>query len=158
MTASDLIRRPITIADKPFLYRLYATSRAEEMALVPWSAGQKAAFLQQQFEAQYTDYYRRFPDASYLLLLTAEQPIGRLYVDDRPEEIGLMEISLLPEWRGRGLGTVLVRELMETARAAGKPVRLYVERFNPAKRLYDRLGFVALGEHGPYMHMEWSAG
>ena len=152
---ATLTRRPIEPGDEAFLPRLYASTRAAEMALVPWSEVEKVAFLQQQFRAQHTYYRAQFPGACYDLLLIAGEPAGRLYVDRRPEEFCILDIALLPEYRGWGIGTALLQEIMEEATVEGKPIRLHVEPMNPARRLYTRLGFTQICENGPYIQMEW---
>jgi ribosomal protein S18 acetylase RimI-like enzyme len=152
--AAALTRRPIEPGDEAFLARLYATTRAAEIALVPWPDEEKAAFLRQQFQAQHSYYHVQFPHACYDLLLIAGEPAGRLYVDRRPEEFCILDIALLPEHRGHGIGTALLREIIEEAKAEGKPIRLHVEPMNPAYRLYSRLGFVEVRQNGPYIQME----
>jgi len=154
-TLAALTRRPIEPGDEAFLAHLYASTRAAEMALVPWSEAEKAAFLRQQFHAQHTYYRAQFPDARYDLLLIAGEPAGRLYVDRRPDEFCILDIALLPEYRGRGIGTALLQEIIEEATVEDKPIRLHVEPTNPARRLYTRLGFTEVRENGPYIQMEW---
>lgn len=151
----DLERRAIRDEDLPFLRRLYATTRDDELRVLDWSAAQKTRFLDMQFEAQHRHYREHFPDARFELLLLGGEPIGRLYVDRHDDEIRLIDIALVPEHRGRGLGTPLVRELMEEAAADGKCVRIHVERFNRALGLYERLGFRKVEDVGVYYLMEW---
>jgi len=155
---AKLERRPIRDDDLPFLRRLYASTRTEELAVLDWSDEEKASFLAMQFEAQHRHYQEYFPAARFELLLLDGTPIGRLYVDRREEEIRLVDISFLPEHRGKGMGTPLVRELLEEAEAGGRSVRIHVERFNPAQRLYERLGFRRVEEVGVYFLMEWRPG
>lgn len=155
MTA--LVFRPVTDRDLPFLAELYASTRADELAQVPWSEDEKAAFLQQQFEAQHRHYAEHFRQARFDLVLEGGAPIGRLYVDRRPDEVRVVDIALLPEHRGRGLGSAMLRDLLDEARAAGLPVRIHVEQFNPAMRLYLRLGFRLVHDQGVYHLMEWRA-
>lgn len=147
--------RPIRPGDQEFLLRLYASTRAEEMALVDWSAEEKGAFLRSQFEAQRTYYQQQFPDARFDVVLLSGEPAGRLYVDRRPGEVRLIDIALLPEHRGRGIGGALMREILEQAAEATLPVRIHVERNNPALRLYRRLGFESIEDQGVYHLMEW---
>jgi predicted GNAT family acetyltransferase len=85
------------------------------------------------------------------------QPVGRLYVARWAEEIRVVDIAVLPEYRNRGIGSALLRDLMAEAAAAGKPLSIHVERFNPAVRLYARLGFAPAGDAGVYLLMRWSA-
>ena len=147
--------RPVTDDDLPFLFRLYASTREDELARVPWSAEQKQAFLRMQFQAQHSYYSSQFAGDRFDLVLDGGEPVGRLYVGRRSREIHIIDISFLPEHRGRGLGTSLLRELLDEAAAQGKPVNIHVEKFNPAKRLYLRLGFVHAGDAGVYDYMSW---
>lgn len=152
-----LTRRPIDAQDLPFLLRIYASTRAEEMDLLShWTTEEKAAFLQQQFHAQHTHYQTHFGRAQFELLLWNGEPAGRLYVDRRTDEIRLIDIALLPAHRGRGLGTALLQELLTEAAARQLPVRIHVEHYNPALRLYQRLGFRPIADRGVYLFMEWT--
>ncbi len=149
--------RPITDRDLPFLHRVYAESRAEEMALVAdWSDAQKAEFLRFQFEAQHAHYTKHYPDARLDVIVLDGEDVGRLYVARLAGEIRLMDIALLAGHRGRGIGGALVRALLEEARRDGCFVTLHVEDHNPARRLYERLGFVKAGEEGIYTRMRWT--
>lgn len=146
--------RPVRDEDMEFLLRLYATIRADELAMVPWTDAQKEAFVRQQFEAQHAWWTEHYPGASFDLVLLDGEPIGRLYVDRWEREIRIVDIALLPEHRGGGLGTRLLRRVFAEGDAAGKPVSIHVEMFNPARRLYERLGFAYRGETGVYLLME----
>jgi ribosomal protein S18 acetylase RimI-like enzyme len=157
-SATEITLRPAQAEDIDFLTAVYASTRAEEMALVDWSSEQKQAFVQMQFEAQRRHYAAYYPQAEYSVILRQQQPIGRLIVCRTPAEILLMDIALLPEFRSAGIGTGLMRSLMAEAShtgQAGLPLRLHVESFNPARRLYERLGFRQTAEQGPYIEMEW---
>ncbi len=157
MSAPVVVRRAAMPADREFCYRVYAGTRAEELAVVAeWTDAQREAFLRQQFEAQDAYYREHYTTAEFLVLEHEGQPVGRLYVDRWPGEIRLMDVALLPEARGRGLGTVVLRELQDEARAAAKPLRIHVERYNPALRLYERLGFRVLEDRGVYLFLEWN--
>lgn len=139
-----------------FLLRLYATTRADEMAMVTdWTDEQKEWFIRMQFQAQHAWYQEHYGDAQFDLVLIDGVPAGRLYVHRRAKEIRLVDISLMPELRGRGIGSALLGELMAEAEAAGKPLTIHVEKFNPAMRLYLRLGFKPIEDRGPYDLMEW---
>jgi ribosomal protein S18 acetylase RimI-like enzyme len=147
--------RPIEPGDEELLYRIYASTRSEELAPVPWSAAQKEAFLRMQFRAQSLDYAANFPDAEFLVILAGGEAAGRLYVHHRDEEMRIVDIALLPERRGAGIGGAILRQLLAEAAAAAKPVRIHVERLNPALRLYERLGFRRTGDDAVYYLMEW---
>lgn len=118
--------------------------------MVPWDDAQKEAFLRSQWELQTAHYRRHYPQAAFLVVLDHDTRIGRLYVDRTPEDIHILDIAVVPERRGHGLGTVLMRELITEADASRKTVTLYVEKFNPAQRLYQRLGFLQVKDEGVY--------
>jgi ribosomal protein S18 acetylase RimI-like enzyme len=148
--------RPVRDGDEPFLLRVYAGTRAEELTLLPWTAEQKAAFVAQQFAAQTAHYAEHYAGMSADVILVDDEPAGRLLVARWADEIRIVDISMLPEVRGRGVGTVLLRQSLDEAGGAGKRLSVHVERENGAVRLYERLGFRPVGEHGAvYLRMEW---
>jgi ribosomal protein S18 acetylase RimI-like enzyme len=148
--------RPARPEDRAFLFRLYAETRAAEMALVPWSEGQRLAFLTMQFEAQDRSYHGNFPSARFDVLELGGAPAGRLYVDRGQDEIRVIDITLLPEKRGQGVGSALFHDLFAEAAASGRLVTIHVDSRNPAGRLYERLGFVEVRDEGVYRFMQWS--
>ena len=110
-----------------------------------------------QFETQRTEYRRHHPRASYEVVLIDGRLAGRLYVRRSDEAVHVMDIALLPEFRGRGVGTGLIEELLDEAARDGKLASIYVEKENPALALYERLGFRPAGEHGVYLLMRREA-
>lgn len=148
--------RPIQPEDMTFLCEVYASTRQEELAMVEWDEAQKTAFLQMQFAAQHTYYQENYTNAVFLVILLDGQPVGRLYVARWAEEIRLIDVALLPAYRGAGIGSGLLRALMAEAAQAGKPLRIHVEKQNPALRLYERLGFRPIVDRGVYWFLEWS--
>ena len=153
MTATIRLR-PIVKEDLDLLFRIYASTREEEMAQVPWSNSDKDKFLRMQFQLQTDHYEKHYPQARFEIILLDEEPAGRLYVDRRDKEIRIVDIALLPSFRGQGIGSSLLHELIEESDNTGKPVSIHVEQYNPAKRLYERLGFRPIGEVGVYDLME----
>jgi GNAT superfamily N-acetyltransferase len=148
--------RPVQEADRPFLEAVYASVRASEFEPLDWTAEQKMAFLRQQFDALDRGYRSQFRDATLDIILVDGQPAGRLYVDRWPDEIRLVDLSLLPEGRGRGVGTILLERLQLEAAASNRSLSLHVERFNPAQQLYLRLGFELVEAGQIYLLMRWS--
>lgn len=147
--------RPVAPSDDEFLLDVYASTRAEELAPVPWTDEQKRAFLRSQFDAQRGEYFQRFPDSDYRVILVGGRPAGRLWVARTPRQIRLLDIALLPEFRARGIGASLVRGLAEEAERTGLPLRHMVFQLNEgAMRFYERLGFTRLELHGAYWEME----
>jgi ribosomal protein S18 acetylase RimI-like enzyme len=147
--------RDETVEDQLFLLEVYASTRAQEMALVPWSDEQREAFVRSQFEAQHSYYQAQFPDASYQVIMVDGERAGRVYVLRESEAIRILDITLLPQHRNLGIGTSLIREILAEGDQAGKPVNIWVENFNPSLKLFERLGFVRVQEHGFNCLMEY---
>ncbi|HEV8267422.1 MAG TPA: GNAT family N-acetyltransferase [Thermoanaerobaculia bacterium] len=153
-TASATLR-PAAPEDEGFLCAVYASTREEELAPVPWTKEQKAAFLASQFQAQHAYYREHYAGASFDVIEVDGKPAGRLYVFRGAEEIRIVDVALLPAFRGTGVGSSLLGELLDEARRAGKVVRIHVEVMNRARSLYDRLGFTPIEDRGVYVLMEW---
>ncbi len=142
--------------DEGFLYKIYASTRADELALLGWGEEQQAAFLKMQFSAQQRAYAWQFPEAEHFIILRDEELAGRLIIVKTNQELRLTDITLLPEYRNGGAGTFLIKELQTQASAAELPLRLRVMKTNvAASRLYERLGFKQTGESDTHWMMEW---
>ena len=146
--------RPVADADRAFLIELYASVREPELAHLPWDDGMRRAFVEQQFTAQDTHYREHYPGATLDVIEVDGEPAGRLYVHRGASDIRIMDIALAPEYRGRGIGSGLLRSLIAEAQANARTLSIHVETNNPARRLYERLGFVQAGEHGVYLLLE----
>jgi ribosomal protein S18 acetylase RimI-like enzyme len=157
LTAAAVTLRPATDADRAHLLAVYASTREEELAQVAWAEGQREAFVQLQFDLQDTQYRRNNPEGTFDVVEVDGRPAGRLYVDRRADDIRIVDVALLPAFRGAGIGQRLVEGVLAEARATDRRVSIHVEVHNPAARLYERLGFVAVSERGVYRLMEWSA-
>ena len=158
MTTATIALRPVTEADRAFLLRVYASTRDEELRAVPWAPEAKEAFVAQQFLAQHEHYRATYPGASWDVIEVEGRPAGRLYVARWPGEIRVIDIALLPEARGRGVGTALLGDLLGEAAATGRKVSIHVELGNPARRLYERLGFRVAAGRGVHELMQWHPG
>jgi ribosomal protein S18 acetylase RimI-like enzyme len=148
--------RPATEADRDFLLELYASTREQELAQVEWDEGAKQGFIEHQFRAQDQHYRSHYPGATLDVIEVDGEPAGRLYVHRGEQDIRIMDVTVAPAFRNRGIGSGLLVELMAEARAGGRSVSIHVETQNPARSLYDRLGFVPAGEHGVYVLMKWA--
>jgi GNAT superfamily N-acetyltransferase len=137
-------------ADAEFLLSVYASTRAQELAVVPWTDAERDAFLQMQFDAQDRSYREQRPAAAFDVVVVDGAPGGRLYVDRAADEIRIVDIALLPDHRGKGVGTVLIRRILDEGSATGRPVTIHVERGNRARGLYERLGFRQISTTGVY--------
>ncbi|HXQ13471.1 MAG TPA: GNAT family N-acetyltransferase [Caulobacteraceae bacterium] len=155
LQARGFALRPETDADLGFLSRLYASTREAELAPFPWSAEQKAAFLAQQFQAQRRHYRDTIDGCAFEVIEHDGEPVGRLYLEPRASHLNLVDIALLPAWRGQGVGAAILEALQDAARAGSRGVIAFVEKTNPALRLYHRLGFAAIADHGVYLEIEW---
>jgi ribosomal protein S18 acetylase RimI-like enzyme len=152
--AGAVALRPAEPGDGELLFRVYASTRAEELSVVPWGAAEKEAFLRAQFAAQQQWYSEHYTGASFDVIELDGEPCGRLYVHRGPRELRIVDIALLPLGRGNGVGSALLRELLAEADAAGQLVTIHVERLNPALRLYERLGFRLAEDKGVYLLLE----
>ena len=149
--------RAATGADREFLVDVYGSTRDEELSQVEWPAGQREAFVRMQFDAQDAEYRQRNPDGAFDVIEIDGRPAGRLYVDRRPGDIRIVDIALLPEFRGAGVGRQLIASLMDEAAATGCKLSIHVEIHNRAADLYTRMGFVVMAEGHVYDLMEWTA-
>lgn len=147
--------RPATPADYHFMRLLYGSTREEEMKQFPFDEFRKKEFLDQQFGAQYQHYQLHYPTCEKNIIEKDGQPVGRLWVDEWRDQIRLVDIALMPEHRGSGIGSALVRDVLDRGAKAGKPVTIHVESYNPALRMYERLGFRKVDTNGVYFLMRW---
>jgi ribosomal protein S18 acetylase RimI-like enzyme len=158
-TAGGVVRlRPVLPEDREFLLQVYAATRSEEMKLVDWDDAKKNEFLQMQFSAQDKYYREHYASASFWVVLFEDRPCGRLYIDRWDTELRIIDIALLPDYRNRGIGTALLQQTIEEGSKLALPVTIHVEQFNPALRLYQRLGFLPVRENGIYLLMKQSPG
>ena len=153
-TMGDVTLRAATQADEHVLRDIYASTRADELAQLDWTLEQKAWFVGMQFDAQHRHYVEHYPDAAFLVIERDGVPVGRLYLHEQPTEVRIMDIALLPEARGLGIGTTLLRQVIADAAARGQAVSIHVEDRNPARQLYERLGFTPVEIRGVYTLME----
>jgi ribosomal protein S18 acetylase RimI-like enzyme len=148
----------MTDDDLAFVGALYASTREHEFAPLGWPAEQLRSFLAQQHELQHLHYRSHYPEADSLILEQAGEPVGRLYIEQRADALHLIDLALMPQLRGRGIGGAILADLIAAARAAGRKVSLQVVHHNPARRLYERLGFRTVEDVGAYLRMEWDGG
>jgi len=146
---------PVLSSDEECLYQTFAGTRAEEMALTGWNAEQQDTFLRMQYDAQRRSYEMQLPEAKYGVIRCDGSAAERLILDGTAEEIHVVDIALLPEFRRRGIGSALMEAIIKEASQATKTVRLHVERFNPAMRWYERLGFIVISSGPIYLEMVW---
>jgi ribosomal protein S18 acetylase RimI-like enzyme len=151
---SGIDLRPATPDDREFLLALYRTTREDELALTNWTELEKVAFVDAQFRAQDSYYREVYPDGRFLVVTRDREPIGRLYLVRLADELRVIDIALVPSHREQGIGSSLLATVTAEADAAALPVRLHVEPWNPAKRLYERLGFRTIEVRGIYELME----
>jgi ribosomal protein S18 acetylase RimI-like enzyme len=149
--------RPAGVADEDFLLSVYASTRADELSRVPWNPEQKHAFVRMQFLAQKQHYAATYPKASHDIICVngGASPVGRIYVDRGGEAFHILDITILPQHRNAGTGSLLLRQVMAEAAACGAPVTIYIERFNPALHLFEGLGFRKDQENGLHFLMKW---
>ena len=150
--------RPVTLEDMPMLLEIYASTRKQEMEKLPhWSAAMKSEFLASQFMHQQKHYKSQYPGADFWVICEDHRVIGKLYFhEDYEDSMRIIDITLLPEHRDKGIGTDILKDLMEKAKSIDRPLTIHVESFNPAKSLYTRLKFKTISEVNAVYHlMEW---
>ena len=147
--------RPATDADYDFIFNCYASTRAQELAQVPWTAEQKESFIRMQYTAQKNHYAAEAPRATHDVIYVDATPVGRIYLDRRDDALHILDITVLPQHRNQGTGSLLLRRLLHEAGKLGKPVTIYVESFNSSLRLFERLGFKREHENGFHLLMKW---
>jgi GNAT superfamily N-acetyltransferase len=149
--------RPVTAGDWDFLSSVYASTRVEELLATDWTDEEKSEFCRMQFTAQDAHYRQHYPTAEFRVIEVEGTAVGRLYVDRWKREIRIMDITILPGHRGKGIGGRLLLDLQNEAGEVGKSLSIHVERLNPALSLYQRLGFRMIEDKGVYLLMEWNA-
>ena len=153
---ANITLRPVVVGDQDFLIEVYAGTRAEELALVPWTSDQQQAFIRSQFAAQQDHYAQKYPAASHDIIVSDNRQVGRLYVARLDHEIRIVDITVLPGERNAGIGSHLIRQLLAEAERTGRAVRIYVEEFNPSLHLFERLGFSPTEQQGFHLLMQWN--
>jgi GNAT superfamily N-acetyltransferase len=146
----DIALRPSTDADMPFLRDVFLSTRMHEFLNAGMPAEQAESMLASQFSMQHTYYRRHYPHGRFDIIVQGAKDVGRLYHDWSGDAVQVIDIALLPAYRGAGIGTRLMRAVVAEAARRHKPVRLYVEADNPVRKLYRALGFVPAGENGVY--------
>jgi ribosomal protein S18 acetylase RimI-like enzyme len=156
LASAAITFRPIkeTREDLEFLYKVYASSRVEEMAMTGWNDQQIEEFLRMQFDFQHKQYMQNYKNASFDIILYHKKPVGRLYVDRRQEDIRIVDIALLTEFRRQKIGSKIMEALTAEANEKNVTLSLHVEHNNPALGLYYRLGFEKKGDTGVYFFLE----
>jgi ribosomal protein S18 acetylase RimI-like enzyme len=149
--------RPASSEDAEFLYRVYCTTREQEMAMVPWTHEQREAFLRMQFAAQQSDYSKRFPDARQTIIVADDVDVGRFHTVEVNDEIKILDITVLPNHRGNGIGSFIIREVQTNAQRSDKRVVIYVESFNPSVSFFEKRGFEKIENAGIYFLLECCA-
>ena len=153
---ANITLRPVGPDDNELLMELYGSTRAEELALTPWTSEQRQAFILHQFTAQQAHYSHTYPAANHDIIMADGRQVGRLYVARLEREIRIIDLTLLPRERNAGIGSYLIRQLLDEAGRTKQSVRIWVEDFNPSLRLFERLGFARSEQQGIHLLMVWT--
>jgi GNAT superfamily N-acetyltransferase len=153
---SAITLRPVAPEDHAFLMEVYGSTRADELALTPWTDEQRYAFLLHQFTAQQDHYAKNYPGATHDIIISDGRQVGRIYVARLESEIRIIDLTLLPHERNAGIGSYLIRQLLDEAGRTKQAVRIWVEDFNPSLRLFERLGFSRSEQQGIHLLMKWT--
>lgn len=147
--------RPVTPDDTELNYRIYYSTREEELRKSGWSEEEKENFVRMQFNLQQKQYTTFYNGATFNFILAGSVPAGRIFLHETMHEIRIMDIAVLPEYRNRGIGTTILKGIVRNAKQSGKRASIHVEVYNPARRLYERLGFTVSELRGMYYFMEY---
>jgi GNAT superfamily N-acetyltransferase len=146
----DIGYRPFTEADLDFVRTLFRSTREEEVAQTGWPEAAQKAFIDQQFDAQHRHYLSHYGDAEWLIVTRRGEPIGRLYLFEDEREFLIIDVTIAPQARGAGIGAAILEDIFALAAPTGKRVAIHVEKNNPARRLYSRVGFRMAEDQGIY--------
>lgn len=153
----ETVLRPAADDDREFLLHVYECSRETELSMVPWDEKLKRAFVEHQFDAQTAHYSSTYPAARHdiVILAESEERVGRLYVNRSPTRISILDITILPQYRQRGIGSSLIAEMIQEASRANLEVQVYVETFNPSLQFFKSRGFAVEDDDGMNFRLVW---
>ncbi|HEX9160077.1 MAG TPA: GNAT family N-acetyltransferase [Thermoanaerobaculia bacterium] len=158
MSRAKTSLRPVGAGDRDFLLRLYGGTREAELRLVPWTPEQKAEFVEMQFRAQDSYYREKFPAAQFSVIEAEGEPAGRVYVVRDDARVHILDITVLPSQRRRGIGSAVLRELQEEAASKRVPLTIYVDEASESPAIFEKLGFERASGDGVSVLMQWSGG
>jgi len=153
---ANITLRPVVVGDQDFLIEVYAGTRAEELAMVPWTDEQRDQFIRSQFTAQQHYYAEKYPMGTHDVILSDGQRVGHTYVARLDQEIRIIDIAVIPGERNRGIGSYLIKQLLDEATRKNMITRIFVEDFNPSLSLFKRFGFNMIEQHGFHLLMQWT--
>lgn len=149
--------RPVNETDDSFLYDVVSSTVRNQFKKMGGDIQIMEPLLRIQYENQTREYRKRFPQASHLIVTINNVDAGRIYLDRNSEEIRILDVTLLPEYRGKGLGAFILKMLEEEAAQNQLPIRIYVEEGNPSLRLFRRLGYQFQGKYGEVHNLlQWT--
>jgi len=151
----DITLRPVTDDDREFLLSVYAAGRELELSLVPWDDAMKRSFIEHQYKAQDDHYRSYYENATHDVIVADDVRVGRLYVEKTEKQIAILDIGILPEFRIQGIASAIVHRLQDEATADGRLIRIYIESFNSADKLFTELGFEMVENDGGLRRFEW---
>ncbi|MBS1792006.1 MAG: GNAT family N-acetyltransferase [Acidobacteria bacterium] len=141
--------------DEDFLVAVYGSTRQQELAMVPWTEEQKEAFVRFQLKAQLAHYQNEYPNAEYSIILFDDQPVGRLYIDRREDDLRIMDITLLPEHRGKGISSPIIRHLMDEASVLEKRLSINLDKLSQSQPIFEHFGFNPAEDSGFHVLYAW---
>ena len=146
--------RPQGKKDNEFIETVYYATRETELNLTNWTEEQKNAFSLMQCMAQLSEYKTKFPGAAFQVIIFNKKDAGRFYTCETDTEIRLIDITLLPAFRRKGIGAFLLKELIKKSNSVQKKISLHVDPVNPVMQLYLYLGFKHIKNNGRLYYME----
>lgn len=159
LAAQGIVLRPRQESDADFLRDVYVAHRWPEIVATGWPTQTCLAFLHDQYRLQDLHYREHYEGAAWCVVEVSGERAGRLYLLLQDRDLRILDISFMPAYRNRGIGGGLVQAILDQAASLGAAkVSMHVDQLNPARRLYERLGFRLIEERGPYLLLEWPLG
>lgn len=155
---SHIKLRPVKSDDEAFLISVYASTREQELAMVPWTEEQRHAFVRFQYQAQLDFYQSEYPNSEHSIILADGEPVGRLFIDRRETQIRILDITILTGHRGKGIGSPIIRRVMDEAAVAGKSVGINLDLYSASQRTFERLGFQPTEKTDSHTLYVWTPG
>ena len=148
--------RPMTDDDSMLLFELYASSRADELSRSGWATPQQRSFFRMQAQNQERYFLRHHDHLDRRTICINGFSAGRLLVDRPDHAVTIVDLALLPAFRGRGVGSLLIRCLLEEAAEADLPVHVEMPKDSPSVATFMRLGFRSSDDLGDRWHLVWN--
>jgi ribosomal protein S18 acetylase RimI-like enzyme len=151
----EIFLRPVRNDEEDFWREVFCDSVSDHFSSLEMTENDLDNLLEMQFQAQNLDYRTNYPNASNDVILFNETKAGRVIHSTEHGDLHLIDLAVLSEFRNLGIGTKILKWLFGKSLRTRLPIRFYVEKMNPAFRLYEKLGFKVVTDVTSHFQMEW---